>query len=120
MSGLTTTELTAMRTAIKELLPDTCTVLSLARTGDGQGGWTEAWSGTVAANVACRLDSVTKTEQLAGGAVQHFTGWVLTVPHDVAVTQAHRVQIGSSQYNILGIDSGKSWNACLRLDVEKV
>lgn len=117
--GLTNNELIAMRRAINDLLPGTCNILSLTRTSDGQGGWTEAW-GTATTGVSCRLDNVTKREQLSGAAVQHFTGWVLTVPYDTTITQSQRVEIGSTQYNVRGIDSGKSWTASLRLDVEAV
>ena len=112
--GLTNNELTAMRRAINDLLPGTCNILSLTRTADGQGGWTEAW-GTATTGVSCRLDNVTKREQLSGAAVQHFTGWVLTVPYDTTVTVSNRVQVDGTQYNILGVDSGKSWPVSLRL-----
>ncbi|TXH58138.1 MAG: head-tail adaptor protein [Desulfurellales bacterium] len=116
--ALTTAELTSMRAAIAELLPDTCTILTVTRTIDGQGGWSDSWAAS--GTTTCRLDNLTKTEVLEGGAIQHYTGWVLTVPHNVTVTEENRVRVSGNDYNVRGIDSGKSWPACLRLRVEAV
>lgn len=116
--ALTTAELTSMRTAINELLPDTCVILSVTRTIDGQGGWSDSWAAS--GTTTCRLDNLTKTELLQGGGIQHYTGWVLTVPHDVTINEEKRVRVSGNDYNVIGIDSGKSWSACLRLRVEAV
>ena len=41
---LSNAELTDMRDTIQDyLLPDTCNILSIARSSDGSGGFTEAW-----------------------------------------------------------------------------
>ena len=38
-------ELTRLRADIAELMPDTGYILSVTRTSDGGGGWTDAWKG---------------------------------------------------------------------------
>lgn len=111
--SLTSAELTMMRDAVNELLPGTASILTLTRTSDGQGGWSDAWAASGTAS--CRLDNRSKTEALQGGGIQHYTEWVLTVPYDTTVTVSNRVQVDGTQYNILGIDSGKSWPVSLRL-----
>ena len=55
MSWLTAREVAQMQADAESLMPDTCTILSVAYTSDGEGGMTEAW-GTATASVKC-LDS---------------------------------------------------------------
>ena len=43
MTMLTNAELAQIRGDIAGMLPDTCNLLTLTRTSDGQGGWSEAW-----------------------------------------------------------------------------
>ena len=100
-------------------LPDTCSILAVTYTSDGQGGLTEAW-GTATVSVACRFDPVTSREQLSGEAIQPFSRFLAFMPYDTTVTQANRLKWGSVEYNILGIDSTRSWNLNLILEVEKV
>ena len=100
------------------LMPDTCNILSVTYTADGQGGHTQAW-GTATYGIACRIDPVKATELLAGGKVDAYNGYVVTLPHDTTVTSANRVEIDDVSYNILSVDTGKSWSACVRLQVEK-
>lgn len=119
MTGITNAELTDIRSAIEDLLPGTCNILSATRTSDSQGGYTETW-GTATADLSCRIDNVSKSEQLFGGVIQPFTGFVLSLPWDTTITTAHRVEIGSTYYNVRGVDNGKSWNAVVRALIEEV
>lgn len=102
-----------------ELLPDTCTILSVTYASDGQGGQTATW-GTAAASVACRLDALRGYEGQAGAAVQPFHAWVFTLPADTSITSAHRIVHGGATYNVTSVDAGKSWEACVRAYVEAV
>lgn len=118
-------DLTYMRDTVAELLPATCHVLSLTRTGDGQGGWTETWGTAVQnQNKACRLDYQQgvgqRNEAVFGNALQPYTGFVLSLPHGTAVTAANRIKIGSTEYNITAVDNGKSWSAVVRCALEAV
>jgi SPP1 family predicted phage head-tail adaptor len=120
MNGvLTAAELASMQEAIGDLLPDTCDLLTSSYAADGQGGGTTTW-GTVTASVACRLDYVRGNERTAAGALQPFTGYVLTLPHDTTVTSAYRVVHNSITYTIQSVSSGTSWKSCVRAWLEKL
>lgn len=119
MPTLSTSEIAAMRTTLETALPDTCNILSVTQTSDGQGGFTEAW-GTATAGIACRLDNTSSRELLSGDAVQHFTGWMLTLPHNTSIAAGNRVEIGGISYNVVGFDDGKSWQLDLRVLLEMV
>lgn len=115
-----TRELANLRADMENvLMPDVCNILSVTYTADGQGGHTQAW-GTATYGIACRIDPVKASEILAGGQVAPYHGYVVTLPHDTTVTAADRVEIDTQAYNILSVDAGKSWSACVRLQVEKV
>jgi hypothetical protein len=111
--------LTAMRTAINRLLPDTCNLLTVTRSVDAGGGFVESW-GTASANVACRLDKMSGSEQLAGGALLPFTGWMLSLPYDTTITEAYRVEHGGYTYAVESVNNDSSWQAVKRAQVKRV
>jgi hypothetical protein len=122
-------ELADIRIATEGLMPDTCHILSVTNTSDGQGGIVQTW-GTAIANVRCRIDSFLSRgqasmrgggEMVTGGAVAEYTRWIVSVPYDTAVGETNRIQMrDGNTYNIISLDEGKSWNAELRVTVEKV
>lgn len=115
MSVFDSHDLEFTRSTLEELLPDRCIILSLTNTVDGQGGMTQTW-GTASLNVACRIDPGRKDffESVTGETLKPFTYWILTVPHDTSLTAAQRVKIGTAEYNVETVDTGKSWNASKR------
>lgn len=118
--SLTSAEIASMRADLEDtVLPDTCDILSVTRTSDGQGGWTDAWA-TATEDVACRIDFRGGVESIAGAAVQPFSGYVLTVPHDTTLTTAHRIYHGTIYYNVIEVDNSHSWQLFLRARLEKV
>lgn len=119
MPTLSTDEIAAMRATIETVLPDTCNILSVTQTSDGQGGFTDVW-GTATAGVACRLDNTSSRELISGEQMKHFTGWMLTLPHSTSIAAGNRVEINSENYEVVGFDDGKSWQLDLRVLVEKV
>jgi len=119
MPGLTSSELVAMRHDIEELLPDTCSLLTVTETADGQGGVTLIW-GTTYAAVKCRLDYVSGMERTQAGALNPFTGWVLTVPQSQTITSAYRVEHSSSTYTVQSVSEGGSWLACKRAWLQRL
>jgi hypothetical protein len=120
MSGLTNAELESIRTAIEELLPDTCTVLSVTRTSDGQGGWAETW-GTVTASLACRIDPAKPgTQAQFGASVQPFQGYVMTVNHAGTITTANRVLKDGYTFEVVSVDFAKSWDGSRRVYLERL
>lgn len=113
-------ELESMRTSVEAVsFPDTCNLLSLTRTSDGEGGWTEAW-GTVLASQACRLDQVASVEVLVAASLRAFSGWILSLAHDVSITQAMRVEHGGYTYSVVGVSDTGSWLACRRALLERI
>lgn len=117
--GLTARELAQMRADINDLLPDTCDILSVAYTADGEGGFTEAW-GTATANVACRIDYRSGTERLASGAIQPYSKAVLSVPYSTTISKTNRVKSGGYTWAIISLNDGQSWQAVKRAELERV
>lgn len=115
---LTDADLHDMRAAIGELLPATCHILSLTQTSDGQGGFTDTWGTAVTSS--CRLDYKRGDERIFGATNQPYTGFVLSLPWDTTITQANRVKIGSTSYNVLMVDNNKSWTAVVRCTLEAI
>jgi hypothetical protein len=115
---LTSAELASMRTEINKLLPDTCTIYTSTVTPDSMGGFTTAW--TAAGTVACRLDADLAGEGLLGGAVQPYERYTLTVPQGTTITGGNQVKIGSTTYNVVGINLGPSWALDMRVKVQVV
>ena len=122
--GLTDAQLTSMRTTLNTLMPDTCNILSVTRTSDGQGGFTDVW-GTATASVKCRIDSGGATgaagrENVGAASLLPFESWLLTLPYDTTITAAHRVEVSSVTYNVTSVDKSKSWNAEVVASLEVV
>ena len=119
MSILSNGALNLARDILETALPDTCNILSVSLASDGQGGQVETW-GTATASVACRLDPERGRELQAGGAVQSFNTYVLTMPYDTTVTSANRIEHGSYTYSIHSVDYDKSWPIDIRCQLERI
>jgi SPP1 family predicted phage head-tail adaptor len=116
---LSTSELNGMRDAIESLFPDTCTLLTPSQSSDGAGGFTTTW-GTASANVACRLDTREGRETLFNGSVRPFNTFILSLPYDTVITEAYRVRVGSTLYNVTDVNNNVSWNVVKRVQLEEV
>jgi head-tail adaptor len=109
-----------MREAIEDLLPDTCNLLAVSESADGQGGFSQTW-GTASSSVACRLDVVTGREQMAGGALQPFIRTMLSLPYNTTITDAYRVEHGGITYAVIAPpNTDQSWIAVKRVELERV
>src|SRR5512140_2882804 len=117
--SLTQSELDDMRAAVLDLLPSTVNVLSVTRTSNGAGGFTEAW-GTVTANVSCRLDFVNGSEGILGASRQPFAGYMLTMPYDTAITSDNRVEHGGLTYAVITDNADQSDLIVKRVQVQRV
>lgn len=118
MTLLSSDELEYMRTAIEELLPDTCNILSATLSSDGAGGMTASW-GTVGVAVPCRLDAIRGNESVVGGGLAPQHAYVLTLAHDATIDTDDRVEIGTYTFTVVSIDLEKSWAACKRVYLER-
>ena len=117
--GLTVKELAQMRADIEDLMPDTCDILSVAYTSDGEGGMTEAW-GTALADVACRVDYRSGSEKMTGGAIQPYNKAVISLPYTTALTTKHRVKVDDFVWAVLSVNEGQSWDVVRRAELERV
>jgi len=117
--GLTARELAQMQADIEDLMPDTCDILSVAYTSDGEGGMTEAW-GTALANVACRVDYRSGSEKMTGGAIQPYNKAVISLPYTTALTTKHRVKVDDFVWAVLSVNEGQSWDVVRRAELERV
>lgn len=105
MSFFTDEELTAMRSVVADSLPDTATVLTRTQTTDTYGGQGESWSGT--RTVCCRLQFVegdlsrTYTDAIKGAGVEAQQLYVVTLPHDAAITKTDRLVINGCTYDVV-------------------
>lgn len=115
---LSAAELTAIREAIEDLLPDTCHILSKTLTNDGSGGQSAAW-GTATASVACRLDPINGVESQVGGVLQPYHSYTLTLPHGTTIKETYRVKMGTRLFAVSSVDDSKSWQASVRCQVEE-
>jgi len=119
MPALTASELAVMQDAIEELFPDTCNVCTLTNSPDGEGGWTTT-RGTSGTAIACRLDVVQGREMLAGGAIQSFTAYMLSLPHDTTVAPANLIEHSSVDYTVKSVNRNQSWKAVVRVELERL
>ena len=116
---LSTDEVTAMRVDVLRMLPGSGYILAPTETSDGQGGFTTTW-GTVTAT-AYRLDPLSGNRLLAGGAVQPFHAYQLTLPYNAVITTANRFKDSAGAvYSVKSVDTGKTWAVSLRAVVERI
>ena len=98
---LSTLEIAQLRADQADFCPDTCTLQTVTRTDDDQGGWTESYANTYT-SVSCRLSPMTtsQVELVEGAQVQAASRWVLTVAHNQAIDETMRVAHSSETYEI--------------------
>lgn len=116
MTAISTSMLSAMRSAIAELLPDTCQVITITHAPDGFGGQTDT-RGTASA-ISCRLDVVSGREQVIGGALQPFTSYILSIPYDTTIDTTNEILFNGITYAVKSAPQNKSWNAVKRIELE--
>ncbi len=115
---LPTAELTQLREDLLDAMPDTCNILSLTRTSDSQGGWTETW-GTASLAIACRLDFIGGAEAVTGGALIPYTWAIVTLPQATTITAQNRVEHNGVTYTVQSVNLG-SWLGVKRATLEKI
>lgn len=125
MTFLNNKELASIRSDVNNLLPDTGYIITVTNTPDGFGGYTTGTAMATNGTVTCRLDPEVKTvlksgEALAGGMIEPFHRFVLTLPYNTAITTDNQFLLGTTLYNVMSVDSDKSWKASVRAFVERV
>lgn len=110
------TELAQIRKDLETTLPDAGTVLTLTRTSDGQGGWSETWAGSV--SVPCRLDFIGGLEGVTAGALTPYVRAIVTLPQKTVITEQNRFQHSTGTYTVQAVNLG-SWLGVKRATVQK-
>lgn len=111
-------ELSFMRSAQAQALPDTCDVKRASRASDGAGGTTLTWS-TIYSDIPCRIASGTATERQGDGSVRVMRQTVLTLAHDRTVQQGDRVVSGGRTYEVDGVLE-HSWRSARRVTLVEI
>jgi head-tail adaptor len=115
---LPSNDLEYIRSSIELLLPDTCNILSVTRTADGFGGWTDTW-GTATVGAACRVDPLKGLENITAEALRPFHPYIMTLAHDVTINEQSRVEWNGNTYNVTSVNVN-SWQGCKRVALEIV
>lgn len=119
MGFISASQLAFMREQVLDTLPDSGTILTLTKTSDGQGGYTQSWAGTTAYD--CRLDVKTGKEAMEGGGYITFQTTQLTLPYNTTITTANRFSVLGNTYNVKAVSAAdRSWNVTVRCELEKV
>jgi head-tail adaptor len=92
VSRISGTEIVRAREAVGDIYSETVTVLRPARTTDGKGGWTNAY--TTVAQVGGRLASLKGSDAIAyQGELGSSEGFVLTLPRGYTLKAADRIRV---------------------------
>lgn len=98
-----TNDLAKIRAEQVKLMPDTVYIQRLIRISDGAGGWNEVWQ-TVATTKGRITPSQRQTgETVQGGAQAAYAEYIVTLPYDTELRQDDRLQIASTQYDVIAI-----------------
>src|SRR5258706_11372262 len=117
--GLTVGELTGMREAIALLLPDTCSILQMVQSQDGEGNITSVGS-AIATAIPCRVDSWHRGYlAVSGAAIEPFSRYTISMAYNQSVNEANKIKVGNDVYRVTGVNTDQSWKAVLRVDVER-
>lgn len=109
------TEITAQRTHAAYTFNDTCIILRLTETSDGQGGLEQAWAAV--GTVACRIAANSGNNSPIAESFQQTGEYVLTVPYDTDLVASDKVTIDAYVYRVTFVDDVRDWKTALRATV---
>lgn len=115
---LSAADLEYMRNSTERLMPDSCNLVSITNTPDGEGGVAQA-RGTVGTSI-CRLDVVSGREQVTGGAIQPYISYVMSLPYDTTLQADYIIEHSGADYAVKSINLGQSWKAVVRVELERM
>lgn len=120
MTGLTSSELTKMRSIADDFLPDTCTIQTLTDGVDALGGISKVFTSTYT-GVACRLDPQGfGNEGVPNAALEAVSSWVLNIPYNQAIAVNNRVVHGSKTYEVTSVVDTNSYVTIRRALLKRV
>lgn len=121
--GISTAQLTKMRSQVEELLPDTCVIQSSTNALDASGYPTETYTAVSGGTVACRVDPL----NLRGGQLAIFSErettrimYQFTTEYDAPLLTNYRIVTGGNTYEVIQVDVSHSWNVSKRAIIAEV
>ena len=112
-------DLDYMRVEAVRAMPDNVTVQRKTLVSDKQGGFTEGWS-DVYQNIQGRVSVTGGAESLAAGRQDVRIDATLTVAYDQSIEQSDKVVHGGETYEIVSVDSGKTWALARRCQMRRL
>jgi hypothetical protein len=118
---LSSGHLANMRARADGYLVDSCIISYPTHTGDGMGGWTDAW--TVRGTVSCYLQAKDVSDMSpSGDRLTTFTEYTLFITDGGTIVPGDRVELESRTYSVEGVieeDSLRAYKAA-KLTLETV
>jgi hypothetical protein len=124
MTIITDAERDALRAHMDDTLTETCTIRRVARSEDGQGGWTEGWADEYA-DVPCRLDPfqavVSQYDTAAHNArIANVDEYALRVKAAQDILPGDRVVLNGITYEVEGVQDAHTWLAVKRCKLTRI
>ncbi|MCW5933974.1 MAG: head-tail adaptor protein [Fimbriimonadia bacterium] len=112
---LTNAELTSMRQVIQSICLETVQVRRKSLVSDGAGGYAETWS-TIASLSGRVCNRSRRGEPVAGDSVRDVSEREIVMPHSADVRPEDRLLVGGVEYEVKGVNTGRSDSLCLFAD----
>ena len=119
--GLADWEVVSMQEEVRQSLPDRCTIQSVLRTSDGQGGYDETYENTFL-DVPCRIAPFSERMRvvLLGDRPVVEAEFILTLPFDQQVDERYRVLHQGQTYEVTSIITSRTYLTARRCALRAV
>ena len=84
-----------------DLLPDTFTPQTKAKTADGQGGWTEGWTGGT--DFSGRLSKLPVAERMAADKVTVFASHKIFCAASLGIVEEDKIKFGTRYFEVKAV-----------------
>ncbi len=105
---LSSFELGALRDVQALTMPEVVIVKRSTQTGDGAGGFAEAWA-TIATTMGRIAPGGSRDVQLLAGRLNDKAAWRITILCGTDVAEADRLEVGSRSFEIVQVLDGKTY-----------
>lgn len=114
-------DLAYVRQQAEAALPDTADFYHASQSADSRGGVTPSSSHIHFNEVPCRLSQANRMvmERLMGDRPTADADYILTIAHDIAVTEEMTVKILDQDYDIVFVSTDRSWSTARRLALKR-
>ena len=112
-------DLAYLRAASRTAMPDSVTIQRKALVSDKQGGFTEGWA-DVYQNIRGRVSVSGGSESVTAGRQDVQINATLTLAYDQSIEQSDKVVHGGETYEVVSVDSGKTWALARRCQMRRL